>query len=279
MHTPPSPRLPPGERKARLVLHSTALVEDLYAIAKEQVASEAARDLGLTSKAVSLLTASGLALTVAFTFGSLLIQHPEVLSGLFWLFKYLLTVLYCLALLLGLAASAFALSAVRIRSDYVAISEENVFNKELLAKADELDLAHIDTKAAVPESSPSPHGLLPPMPDAGTAHFRRFMIDHLWDNYFNNFDIHETKAKWILNGQKLFVGFLMVIASIGITLGVIILSQRNPAAPVLPATQCVAGPPGPPGPVGPTGPSGVRGSAGPPGRRGEYAVCPSPVTK
>src|SRR4051794_35176891 len=52
----------------RLRLESPDLIEEISKIAKEQLASEIGREAALNGKATALLTSSGLALTVAFTF-------------------------------------------------------------------------------------------------------------------------------------------------------------------------------------------------------------------
>ncbi|WP_147468404.1 hypothetical protein [Corallococcus interemptor] len=131
----------------RLRLNSPDLAEELYKISKEYLASETARENNLNAKATSLLTASGLSLTVAFTFGGMLIQHPEYLSSLWGLWPYIVPIFYGVALLAGLSASAIAVWSLLIRGDYVGISEQDVFNPSVLIDSDRLDFISLPAPA------------------------------------------------------------------------------------------------------------------------------------
>ena len=58
-----------------LTINSSKLVEELWTLTQKQVDFEIARHGRLEAKATSLLTATGLSLTVAFTFGATLIKE------------------------------------------------------------------------------------------------------------------------------------------------------------------------------------------------------------
>jgi hypothetical protein len=238
----------------RLTLASPDLVEELYKLSKEFLASEAARENNLNGKATSLLTASGLSLTVAFTFGGLLLQHPEYLDSWNEPWPYVVPSLYGFALLMGLSASGIAVRSLLIRDDYKGIAEEDVFNPEVLANSDSLDFVSLpapaESKGALPkqvESQEDASSLVsqeqeavtvsadgqhsadqkPAYPKSGTTYYRRFITAHLWQIAQEHFRIHEDKAKRIKLGQVLFLLFLVVLGAIGVILAGIAFSQQQ----------------------------------------------------
>src|SRR6187399_3077726 len=74
---PATPLLTEHELAARVTLGSPKLVEELWNISQKQLDIEIARHTRLDTKATSLLTAAGLSLTVAFTFGSTLLTKAD----------------------------------------------------------------------------------------------------------------------------------------------------------------------------------------------------------
>lgn len=228
------------------------------------MASEAAREVSLNGKATSLLTASGLSLTVAFTFGGILLQHPDYLDALGGGWSLVVAVMYGFALLFGLAASAIAVQALLVRDDYVGLAEEDIFNPDVLVESDRLDWlslpanvqssrlsAKVVTGINAGEDGQAASSLVldrgdeeksseldgerktervkpppPPFLKTGTAYYRRFIAAHLWLIARKHFEIHEEKAKHIKLGQKFFILFLAFLAFIGVSLATLVLLQQ-----------------------------------------------------
>jgi hypothetical protein len=225
------PRLTDRELVERMCLNSPKLADEVYDIAKMQLANEEKREANFGAKAVSLLSVTGLSLTVAFTFGGVLLQRPEYLAALGgW--RHVVVAGYALALISGMAASWFALRALVIRSDYRAIAERDVFGDEL---------AEADTKG-----------------DAGPVAYRRFLAVHFWLIYQNNWSIHEEKARHVQRGQWCFFAFLFLLLPIGGAMTYSLnVAKDSPARPV-PVTCVVrveeskpAAPPPAPAPTAP----------------------------
>jgi hypothetical protein len=71
------------ELRDRVDLHSPLLIKELYESALRQIQHETARQTRLDGKATSLLTATGLSLTVAFAFGGqILMTNADKLKSL-----------------------------------------------------------------------------------------------------------------------------------------------------------------------------------------------------
>jgi hypothetical protein len=221
-----------------MCLRSTKLVDELYDLAKRQAASEDKRETNLSAKAVSLLSVTGLSLTVAFTFGGVLLQRPEYLAALGRARVPLVVAPYALALIAGMAASWFALRSLLVRSDYRDVAEEDVFGKEL-------DGA--DEKA-----------------DDGLPVYRRFLTVHLWLIAQETSKIHDQKATQIARGQRCFFAFLLLLVPIGgaMTYSLLVAKQPAPAPPPV-AVTCVPEQKVPP-PAPPPAPKPANETAKPP---------------
>jgi len=184
-----------------LELKSLGIIEEIHTIALRQIAMEEQRESRLDGKAQGLLISASLTLTVAFTFGGLLLQHPEYLDPLRD-FEFLgqsaawaVVACYAVALLCGLAASYVAIRALYVRADYQGVDEHALLGKGILEIADD-------------------------QPGEGAlAAYRRYAAAHYWQIAQHNSEIHETKADRIKLGQRLFVGFLACLMLIGLGLG------------------------------------------------------------
>ena len=216
-------------------LRSTKLVDEVYDLAKRQIASEDRRETNLGAKAVSLLSVTGLSLTVAFTFGGVLLQRPEYLAALGTARLPLVVGPYALALLAGMAASWFAVRALLVRSDYRDVAEEDVFGKELEGADEKVD--------------------------AGLPVYRRFLTVHLWLIFQETSKIHEQKATQIARGQKCFFAFLLFLLPIGGAMTYSLFAAK-PASPSPAPVTCVqeqkapaTAPPAPEPAVGPAKPA------------------------
>ncbi len=253
----PASMTPPGllsgdELAKRLARFSPDLVEEVAKVAKDALAGENGRESSLNGKATSLLTASGLSLTVAFTFGGMLLQHPEYLDPLSGGWAATVAFLYGAALLSGLAATGWALGALFVTSKYVGISESNVFDPAVFAESDRLDFESQNggkEKGAPPVQAVQEGYAVedpPPFPKSGTAYFRRFMTAHLWQIYQEHFRIHRAKAKRIWKGQVFFGLFLVALATLGLILAWISLAQQRERRAPKTVQASIAAPPAAP---------------------------------
>ena len=120
------------ELMQRLRLNSTELISQIYEVALRVLDGDDKRGTSLDGKATSLLGAVGLSLTVAFTFGGTLVEHPERFSAIGPSTYKVMVVLYALSLLSGLLAGFYAIRSLRIRP-HRAIDELDFLRADVLA--------------------------------------------------------------------------------------------------------------------------------------------------
>jgi hypothetical protein len=209
----PVVRLTEAELRDRLFLNSGGLVEEIHAIALRQNAGEDQRESRLDAKAQGLLGTAGLSLTVAFTFGGILLQHPEYLEPLGWFARAVLA-FYALALLFGLGASVRAVQALYVTDGYRCLSERAVFNDDQLKSVDR-EAGTDDNKAK--------------------AIYRRYITIQHWTNWQETFAVHERKATVIKKGQRLFLYFLFTLILIGCAMTYSAFSRQENPPPSNPA--------------------------------------------
>ena len=213
----PVVRLKDHELRERLHFNSPGLAEEIHAIALRQNAVEDMRESRLDAKAQGLLGTAGLSLTVAFTFGGLLLQHPEYLEPLGEWPSRAVLMLYALALLFGLFASIMAVRALYVTDGYRCTSEKAVF--------DEAQLKSIENEAWDDDAK-------------AKSIYRRYITIQHWTNWQETFAFHERKADWIKKGQGLFLLFLCTLILIGGAVTYSAFSQHeNPQAGKAQATQ------------------------------------------
>lgn len=247
--TPTAPlKLSRTELKRRLKRNSPELVKELYDIAKAQVQFEVGRQSRLDSKATSLLTASGLSITLTFVFGGVLINLSKTGEVGWWI-----VLAYIAAVACGLIAAACAVRALRVSDTYATFNEDTVFNEAVLDQAD--GNTEDESQRA-----------------GGVRDYQRFLIVQLWEIYQQHADNHELKATWIRRGQTWLFAFLAALFLICALVGFGLISGyglREAAA-----TAGSAGPPSTqanPGNVRSAGAEHARaplGSTDPQGRDG-----------
>jgi hypothetical protein len=189
---PPPPQPPelisPVELVERLTLENGALVEKIDRVVATAIDAGTKREATLDAKANSLLTAVGLSLTVAFTFGGgMLFGAQKPFASLSPAAYKAVVITYCIALLFGLLAGAAALGAMFIRS-YRGADEQDLFNPKLLKRANE----------------PGKEAL-----------YVRTMIAHVWQLHQFNSRVLQRRAKVILLGQVFFGLFLTTVIVLG----------------------------------------------------------------
>lgn len=203
-----------------LRLHSPGLVEDLHATSLRQIAAEDQRESRLDGKAQGLLVTAGLSLTVAFTFGGMLLQHPEYLTALndgigagAWPARVLFG-LYALALIAGLLASVQAVRALYVSDRYRGVDERDVLNVPELRAADAESAASGDADDKRKQ-----------------ARYRRYVTAHYWQIWQQHYDVHEMKASRVKVGQALFLVFLLLLMLIGTAMAYAAVHRfENPSA-------------------------------------------------
>ena len=109
---------------------------------------------------------------------------------------------YGIALLLGLLASFFAVSALRVSDDYRHISEADVFNP--------VELRDADAACTSPEIKSDN--------EKAVALYQRYMASAYWRIWQQHYRVHERKASRIRRGQNFLVGFLVMLMLIAGTL-------------------------------------------------------------
>ncbi len=173
----------------RLQLNSKDLVDHIHSISLRLLDGDDKRGSALDSKATSLLGAVGLSLTVAFTFGGTLLEHPERFSGIGFLGYKAIVSIYAIALISGLVAGYFALRALQIRA-HRGIDEQDFLRSDVL-NASETD----DT--------------------GGVTYYKRYLAAHYLNVSHQNSVVYDDKAFRIQIGQRFFFLFLLGLLFIG----------------------------------------------------------------
>jgi hypothetical protein len=204
------------EVRDRLAINSPELVAELLTLVQGQLAAETGRQTRIEGKATSLLTAAGLSLTVAFSFGGLLISKENRFT-----FPHFVIFAFILALVLGLSSAICAVAALFVRGKYRAPEGTALFDPETLALA---NATPKDETPEIPPRVPSPGATTSDKDEReyGLMAYRKYLIPHFWDILRCHRLVHEEKAKIIKVGQGLFVGFLGVLMVIGVTMAYVV---------------------------------------------------------
>jgi hypothetical protein len=184
-----------AREKAIAGLWSPTLIEAIYALSKEQLLAEERRDGLISGKATALLGAVGFSLTLSFGFAGLLAKDQVTVPG--WVLDF-----YLVGLLFGVLAGISATSALWVRGSW-AIASKDVFNQEVLGKADKWDVK--DPKVGEQNEST----------ECGTAYHRRYLIEHFWKIYAMNSGRHNKSAFRVWLGQCFFLVFLVSVMFAG----------------------------------------------------------------
>ncbi len=246
---PPGGNLSPAVVRDRLRLNSPELVENIYELAKAQVAYETGRQGRLDSKATSLLTASGLSVTVAFSFGTTLITYGSRFDGV-------VIVAYAAAVSLGLTAAILAVAALKVAGTYTTVSDHAVFDAGELPRAN-WPTWEGDEAVEIAERL-----------RFGVMRYQKHLIAHLWEIYRANAAQNEIKATRIKYGQYVFVAFLIaLLACAGLVFRVVSTNERQPStARPTESTASTQASSGVVRPVGADHEGSAVGSANPKGR-------------
>lgn len=176
------------------------VAEQIFKLSEAQVVAEIARQQRIDVKSTSLLTAVGLSLTVAFTFGSVLLKDgwnywkdPDTHGTVVLLFGG--------AMATGIFAALFALAALLV-TKYPGLNEAAVFNEAILKQvrdlANDVDVAADDATRAAAEAT-------------ALANYRMSMTIQMVKMVQEIRGRHDVKTRRILIGQCALVGFLVVL--------------------------------------------------------------------
>jgi len=167
----------------RLRIDNKEVINTAYSIYYDLIKSEEKRRTDLDGKAYSLTATTGVFITLTFGLGSSFLRNicePQ------WL--VVMTYFYLATFIFGVLSWFYSVRASRARSDFRAINEEDVFNKDIIGK-DENE-------------------------------YRRFLTAHMWQVYRNNFEVNEKKGEMLKSGFVMFV-----IAIIFLFIEVIVVSK------------------------------------------------------
>lgn len=193
----------------RLTGLPNSVAEQVFRLVESQVATEAARQQRLDAKSTSLLTAVGLSLTVAFTFGSVLMKdgwsHWKSTNA-----HDLVLVLFAGALVAGILAAVYALRALFVTA-YPGMNEDALFNESILKRACD-DASNVDEAAGENETAK-----IAAAEATALATFRMSMTIQMWMMVQGIRANHAKKSQLVGRGQKAlawflgFIGFLFVL--------------------------------------------------------------------
>ncbi len=187
-----------AEIREALTLNSPSLVKEVYDIVYRQIQSEAARQSILDSKAGSLLAAVGLSLTLSLTLGcQVLLGQYNALAALPQWHRLSLVIALAAGMLCALVSSGHAVWSLKITGAYRTISGSDVFNKDVLRRANE-------------------HGLSQGIDEQSVTAYRRYLMPQLWEIVQNDFAVHERKAKIVMRGQMFFLAFIASLVAISL---------------------------------------------------------------
>lgn len=171
----------------RVRLNSSLVVEEALKFVVKMMDADDMRSTQINNKASTLLGASGLSVTVAFSFGATLLSRPD-LFGL-WERKAL-PVLFATSLFVGFSAGLYSLKALQVRN-HKAIDSGDVLSRSVLDDADTENEAD------------------------GLRVYRRYLLAHIWAVSSHNKKVLEDKATLLKRGQLAFTAFIFLIMVIG----------------------------------------------------------------
>lgn len=170
----------------RLRTENKEIVNEIYKICMDILFKEDDRIDSIDSKGSTLIGLVGLSASLVFGLGGILIEKVENLKlPIVGLPMPWLVILYLSASLTLLFSIIYSFRAIRARSDWRWLCDEDLFNEQMICE--------------------------------GINHYKRYLSVHFWKIYENNFRINETKGAHLKAAQRLFVaGLIQLIPIIGI---------------------------------------------------------------
>jgi hypothetical protein len=191
---------------------SVALTADLYIVSQDLVKAEEARLVRIEGKATSLLTASGLSLSVATGFGaSTFLAHPEYFGGVGRVGLYLVGFVFVGSVTAGLFAVWKAVQVLLV-TEARLLNPADAFRRDIL---DNADVAYVPPEGAASERDEQLR-----LEPQKAAFWRQFMIGahrRLFDAKVQEAD---AKAALLKSGQQAFFVFLVAVWLVSLSLAV-----------------------------------------------------------
>lgn len=168
-------------------------MKEVFDAVQRQVTFEIGRQTRLDTKASSLLGATGLSLTVAFTFGGQILLNNADVLGEFGVIGVVADSVFVLAVVSGLVSASYALRALFVRGSATA-SPDELFKKSVLAIDSDEDLEDEDK----------------------AAHYQRHLAVHLWDVAEALSERLSATARYVRTGQAWLVVFIALLGLISL---------------------------------------------------------------
>lgn len=206
--------------ESRLQLVNPELAKEVLDFAKAQVQAEGTRHTMLNTKAMAIVTAAGISMSVTFTVATALASGKVVVPV--WLIGT-----FAAAGLVGIATVALGVRALLVKDGFALVSDHAVFDEKALAFADAPtgceDLKEPKDKYAY-----------------GVAAYRQHMAVHLWSVAAQDHEQLDRKASEVYHSQVCFIAFVCLILACEICLFGVISSQTNDAREAAAASSAAA---------------------------------------
>lgn len=181
----------------RLRTDDKDIINEIHKTCFDILYEEEERTKFIDSKGSSLIGIIGLSSSLVFTLGGILIEKiSNVNLPIIGCPIPLLVFMYFSSSLTLLIAIIFLFFAVKTRSDWRWLKDEDIFGGE---KGE--------------------------MIDQGINPYKRYMSVHAWMIFRNNFDINENKANYLKKAQCLFIIALVQLIPIIVVLGLYALKK------------------------------------------------------
>ena len=172
----------------RLRTDDSKIIDTIHKTCLDLLTDEDDRTKLIDTKGSALLGMSGLSASIVFSLGGILIEKisntplPIIGCPIPWLVLFYIT--SSLTLLLSIL---FALLAIRSRSDWRSMKDEDIFRADMIRE--------------------------------GINPYKRYMTVHAWKIYTNNFIVNEKKGKNLKIGHLLFFIALLQLLPIILIIG------------------------------------------------------------
>ena len=181
------------EINSRIQQATPGVTKEVFEGVKGLLDAEQRRTPAVDARAMSLLGAAGLSMTVTFTFGASLVRSELGLNGMASL---VVVAVYLLALATGLLTALFSLLALFARDDHPIADEDAVFRSEAFPLRGE---------------------------ESDGVYLKQLTVS-FWSIYQLLVKKHVRKALYMRKAQYCFLGFLLLVGSLG---GVIAMSSAK----------------------------------------------------
>src|SRR5664279_2804439 len=171
---------------SRLANTSVEVTKEVHNAIEAALQAEQGRSAGIDARAMSMIGAAGLSMTVIFTFGPYLVKNELRYEGLG---LRIVVVLYVLALLSGILSALFSLFATYVRDNHPVADDEAIFRVEALG------------------------------PEGTALTYKKQLCVHFASVRELLISKHTRKLAWLKKAQVSFVVFLFLVSLLGGTIG------------------------------------------------------------